>query len=105
MKKKKKSVRVAGRTFSKSWKLPKSSLGGRHGSLTTLEYTVSTFALLLTKYRLEQLSFLNSRDHAEAAYGSCQGRASSNTRTRSYFHGASARSIYTVSDASALLTI
>lgn len=72
---------------------------------TTSENIVSVLALLLTKYGLKQLSFLNSRDKAEAALNSDQGSASSNTRTRSHFHSASAKSVYTVSAALALLTV
>lgn len=83
------------------WKLQISLLDGGHGSLSTLENVLSVFALLSTK----QLSFLTNRDQAEAALNSGQERTSSNTGTRSFFHGAAARSVYTVSDDSALLMI
>lgn len=96
---------VVGRKFSEWWKLPISLMDGGHGSLSTLENVVSVFALLLTKHRLEQLSFLKNRDQAEAAIDSGQDSASANTWTRSHFHGAFARSVYTVSDDSALLMI
>lgn len=54
-------------------------MDGGHGSLSTLENVVSVFALLLTKHRLEQLSFLKNRDQAEAAIDSGQESASANT--------------------------
>lgn len=100
-----KGVTVVDRKSSKWWKLPISLLDGGHGSLSTLENVVSVFALLLTAYRPEQLSFLKNRDQAETALDSGQESASSNTRTRSYFHDASARSVYTVSEDWALLMI
>lgn len=85
--------------------MPKSFLDGGHDSLTALENIVPGFALLFTKYKLKELSFLNTRDHAQAAVDSDQGSAFSNTGTRSSFHGASVRSVYVVGDDLALLMI